>query len=337
MTKFPRPIFLVNAPRSGSTLLTLILDAHPAIAVPSPAWLYEIVRPFLYSYGDLSKPENIRELAQDILDSETIKQWNTGFSAGDLVKASRENSFKGLFAALHEHYADGFGKSRWGEKTPRNSFWVDEIKADFPDAQFVHIVRDGRDMAIDIAQTTAMRPRSVYAGAFVWRDFVSAIRISAAKLNKENYYEFRYEDLCADPELTLKKLCDYLGEDFDPVMLAHFETKRTKEWTATSHHSKAGKPITTEFCEMYKTRLTERDISALDAEIGDLLKTYGYPVNEKSVALPEREAMQIAESDVVTGPRYDSYRSELEQRRIKRKERGVYSDADRTQLLRSLI
>ena len=73
MPDFSRPVFIVSAPRSGSTLFRLILDAHPRLAVPSPAWLYEMVYPYLYSYGDLASPENLTALAEDIFENPFIK------------------------------------------------------------------------------------------------------------------------------------------------------------------------------------------------------------------------------------------------------------------------
>ena len=215
MPDFSRPVFIVSAPRSGSTLFRLILDAHPRLAVPSPAWLYEMVYPYLYSYGDLSSPENLMALAEDIFENPFIKNMKLDITPRDLVSASTEPTFRGLYDALHRHYAERAGKERWGEKSPRNSFWMEEIKGDFPDAQFVHIVRDGRDMAIDIADSPEMLPENIYSGAHVWKDFTGAAHESGKRMGESDYYVIRYEDLCAEPENALKKLCEFLGEDFD--------------------------------------------------------------------------------------------------------------------------
>ncbi len=144
-----KPIFIISSPRSGSTLLRLIMDAHPRIAVPPPAWLYDFFQPFIYSYGDLSVPENLYALAQDMIDTPTIQRWPVKSSAADLVEKAAEPSFPGLYDALHVLYAEANGKERWGEKSPRNALWVDEIQKDFTDAQFIHLIRDGRDSAID--------------------------------------------------------------------------------------------------------------------------------------------------------------------------------------------
>ncbi len=334
---FVKPIFIVSAPRSGSTLLRLILDAHPNIAIPSPAWLYEYIRPYLYSFGDLGRESNFRELVRDMIEMPTIGRWPVEFAVDEVVAACPARSFKAVYEYLHVRDASAKGKSRWGEKSPRNSYWIDEIKADFPDAQFIHIVRDGRDMAIDISQSVSMRPCSVLMGAQYWQHYVTAIRDSFTRLDPADRYEIKYEALCADPKAELSALCEFLGEEFDSAMLRHHESNSTKAWAANAQHGSTGRPITTEYCELYKRRLPERDVRVLEGAIAELLREYGYPLCGKPQALPRREAWQILESDMISSRSNDPYRSELEQRRLQRKARDVYADADRASLLRSLF
>ncbi|HAT35793.1 MAG TPA: hypothetical protein DCS82_08760 [Rhodospirillaceae bacterium] len=337
MSDFQKPIFIVSSPRSGSTLLRLILDAHPNIAVPSPAWIYEFVYPFLYSYGDLSDETNFRELAHDMIDMPTIKEWMVDFTVDEVVEKCAEPSFKEAYAYLHEKDAAAKGKVRWGEKSPRNGYWIEEIKSDFPDAQFVHIIRDGRDMAIDISQSQSMRPCSVLMGVHFWKHYVSGITTDLAKLDAGDAFTIKYESLCADPGTELKNLCDFLGEDFDETMLRHNETPSTKKWAAIGNHKATGAPISTDYCEMYKTRLKGTDAQVLESVIGDLLQQYDYPVSGSPETLPTRLEAQIIESDMISAPHNDIYRTELEKKRLARKERGVYSDDDRKSMLRSLF
>ncbi len=336
MPDFSRPVFIVSAPRSGSTLFRLILDAHPRLAVPSPAWLYEMVYPYLYSYGDLSSPENLAALAEDIFESPFIKNMKLDITPQDLVSAAAEPTFRGLYDALHRHYAENTGKERWGEKSPRNSFWMEEIKGDFPDAQFVHIVRDGRDMAIDIADSPEMLPENVYSGAHVWKDFTGTAHESGKRMGESDYYVIRYEDLCAEPESELKKLCEFLGEDFDGQMLAHHETDSSKSWSSLPNHVKSGRPISTQYCEMYKTRLPADDVSALEEVMGDLLVEFGYPVGGSAEPIPEKLAAQLMESEMISAPRVIAYRKWHADRRRERLEEGVWKLEERKSLLRSL-
>jgi len=327
-----KPFFIVSAPRSGSTLLRLILDAHPRLAVPPPGWLFDMVYPYLFSYGDLKQRANLLALAEDMLRAPTVSRWPIKVSPDALADAAREPSFSGIYEALHVAYASAGGKQRWGEKTPRNSFWMDEIRALYPGAQFIHIVRDGRDQAIDISDSL-LWPYSVYSGANLWQRYVSAVRESAARLPAGAFLEVRYEDLCAAPEKTIRALCGFLGEAFDPVMLSPHETRSARAWSEHPLHAKTAQPISTKFCEMYKTRLPGSDVAVLDALIGDTLKRFGYAVSSAASPAPARLASQLLESDTVTNPENLPYRRWHEERRKARKAAGVWSDADRKSLL----
>ena len=225
-----RPFFIVSAPRSGSTLLRLILDAHPRLAVPPPDWLFDLVYPYLYSYGDLRERVHLLALAEDMLNTPTVEKWPVKPTARELVNLAGDTSFAALYAALHDGYARAEKKARWGEKTPRNSFWIDEIHALWPDAQFIHIVRDGRDQAIDISDSL-LWPYSVYSGAHLWQRYVNAVRDAATRLAPGSFFEIRYEALCADTQSSVRQMCDFLGESFDECMLRPHETRSARAWS----------------------------------------------------------------------------------------------------------
>lgn len=335
MSAGDRPFFVVSAPRSGSTLLRLMLDAHPRLAVPPPGWLFDMVFPFLYSYGDLRQRANLLALAEDILQTPTVGKWPGKPAAEALADAAETPSFAGVYAALHRAYAQAEGKARWGEKTPRNGFWMDEIRVSFPDAQFIHIVRDGRDQAIDISDSL-LWPNSVYSGASLWQRYVNAIRESASRLPADGYCEIRYEDLCGNTEATVRKLCEFLREPFDARMLSPHETRSAKNWSTHPLHAKTAQPISTRFCEMYKTRLPAADVAVLDGLIGETLKRFGYPLSNARGAISPRLAAQFLESDTVTNPENVAYRCWHEERRRERKARGVWKDDDRDSRLWSM-
>jgi len=332
MAGVARPFFVVSAPRSGSTLLRLILDAHPRLAVPPPGWLFDLVYPYLFSYGDLAQPSNLLALAEDMLQTPTVGKWPTRPAPQELVRGAREPTFAALYEALHRAYASAEGKQRWGEKTPRNSFWMDEIAALFPGAQFIHIVRDGRDQAIDISDSI-LWPYSLYSGANLWQRYVSAVRESADRLPAGAFVELRYEDLCAAPEVSIRRLCDFLHEDFDSRMLAPHQTCSARAWSAHPLHARTAQPISTAYCGMYRRRMPAADVATLESLIGASLERFGYPLSAPPRPLPARLAAQLLESDTVTNPENLPYRRWHEERRRERKARGIWSDADRDSFL----
>lgn len=335
MADADRPLFVVSAPRSGSTLLRLMLDAHPRLAVPPPGWLFDLVYPYLYSYGDLRRRENLLALAEDMLATPTVGKWPAGPTAAALADAAAAPTFAGLYAALHAAYARAEGKARWGEKTPRNAFWIDEIRGLFPEAQFIHIVRDGRDQAIDISDSV-LWPNSVYSGAKLWQRYVTAIREAATRLPADAWHEVRYEDLCAAPEAAMRALCRFLGEEFDGRMVSPHETRSAKSWSGHPLHAKTAQPISTRYCGMYRTRLPPGDVAALESLIGETLQRFGYLLSGSPQPLAQVAAARMLESDTVTNPENVAYRRWHEERRRERKTRGVWNDGDRKSLLWSI-
>ena len=209
---------------------------------------------------------------------------------------------------------------------------MDEIRTLFPDAQFIHIVRDGRDQAIDISDSM-LWPYSVYSGAYLWQRYVLSVRDFARELPADAYLEIRYEDLCAAPEPTVRKLCEFIGEPFEQRMLSPHDTPSARAWSTHPLHAKTARPISTQYCGMYKTRLPASDVAALEALIGPTLQRFGYTPAGATRPLAARLANRMLESDTVTNPENVAYRRWHEERRKQRREQGVWADGERTSLL----
>ena len=323
-----RPIFIVCCPRSGSTLLRLILDSHPRLAVPPPAWLFHYIYPYLYSYGDLGVEENVRALIEDALKTPAIEGWPIDPKVEEVREEMRTASFAEMYAAFHRIYARPKGKERWGEKTPRDCFYMADIKEMYPDAQFIHILRDGRDSAIDISDSI-LWPNGLYAAAQMWRQFVEAAEEESKALGAEACITVKYEDLCTDPEATIQRLCSFLGEEFAPQMLAHHETESTRQWAQAPVHAKTVRPINTDYVGMYKNRLRPGDRAVLDGLIGSMLRETGYPVEGESMKLSRRDKQKILENDTLSNPKAIDYKRWHEARRKERRELGVWKDSDK--------
>jgi len=326
-----RPVFVLSAPRSGSTLFRLILNAHPALAFPPPAWLYEFLRGFVYSYGDLSDERNLMALAEDFLNAPTIRKGAFGVEPKSLVDEARESSFAGLYEAIHRVWAARQGKTRWGQKSPRNAFWMREILEDFPNAQFIHIVRDGRDVTLDLSDSKNFRPDNLYAGAHLWRRYVGTIEAARDRLQlgPDTLLEIRYEDLCADPESVCRKICDFLGEDWSDEMLAHHRSDDAQSWASDETHAKSGRPITTEYCGMWRKRLIGRDLDMVTTVQRSLLERFGYETTGSDWSPDALDAAQWFENEIPTSVANHAYKNDLQLKRRKRADDGIYDPAAR--------
>jgi hypothetical protein len=209
---------------------------------------------------------------------------------------------------------------------------MEEIRELFPGAQFIHLVRDGRDVAIDLADANFW-PDTVHGGAIRWRDCMRAVAALAPNFGPESLLEVRYEELCRDPETVLKQICEFLGEDFDPMLLEHHRSESSKGWSQNPLHANAGKPITTEFVDMYKHRLPAADLEAIEALIGDDLRQAGYPVSENPQPMPGRLEAQLIEADMISGLDKFQYKSWHKARRAERKKKGMWNDDSRDSVL----
>lgn len=190
----PRPIFIVGCHRSGTTLLRLILDSHEHISCgPETRFL-----------ADLSKV--------------TGEGWPR-MSLYGFPKEYWYEKFAELFSDFQSEYARQRGKPRWADKTPLYALHLDFIDALFPDCQIVHVIRDGRDVV------ASHRDRWGYLAAVKavdkWPKYVKKARAFGRSMPSDRYTEVRYEHLVADTEPTLRKLLEFLGEPWDPAVLAH--------------------------------------------------------------------------------------------------------------------
>jgi hypothetical protein len=215
----PMPI-IVGAPRSGTTLLRFMLDAHPDLAIP-PETGFLTVGPTLKGSGDKLR----RRFFESVTQFEpTTPAWPDFEISADLFwQALNEISPFDVsegFRAFYRLYAARFGKQRYGDKTPIYSLNIDTIRALLPEARFVHIVRDGRDVALSLRQMWFSPSQDFEALASYWGDFVQGAR--HAGMGRSDYFEVRYEDLIQNTEATLSLVCERLKLSFDPAMLSYY-------------------------------------------------------------------------------------------------------------------
>ena len=121
--------------------------------------------------------------------------------------------------AFYELYAEHQGKPRWGDKTPGYTMYMGRISRTLPEARFVHVIRDGRAVALSRMRTLALRPTEMSKVANRWQKRVRKARAKGADL--DHYLEIRYEALVREPEATLREVCDFIDLAWDPAMLEY--------------------------------------------------------------------------------------------------------------------
>lgn len=186
------PVFVVGCQRSGTTMLRLILDSHSRISCgPETRFLEDLERVVGQDWNRLSQYGFTQE------------EWLQRISA--------------FFGGIQQDYAASRGKARWADKSPRYAMKLDFVLRVFPDAQVVHVIRDGRDVAVSHRKRFGYW--SCVKSTVKWPRYVRTARDAGAALPPDRYHEVRYEDLVSDQEKTLRGLMDFLGEQFEPEMM----------------------------------------------------------------------------------------------------------------------
>jgi hypothetical protein len=334
------PFFIVGSERSGTTLLMAILGHHSRLAVPEVAWYYPRFRAFLHTYGDLADGARFRTLV-----SEMIFGLKTPFFGLDLNPATivdellariETKTFAGAYGAILDLYARAVGKPRWGEKTPHNLFYVEEILADFPDAKFIHLVRDGRDVAVEQLRS-AFGPRNVYAAALIWRRTQEVAARWRAELPFDRWLDVSYEELAARPEAVVRDVTRFLGEDHEPTTLDFHRGPIAQRRAKTRDHAALGRPVSTDYVGLYRRHLGAHDQGVFNYVAGEALRRAGYETEAAPVAVSTEEAALSLELDgriraaTLDAPEghivYESYNDWLIDQREERRRRGIWTKA----------
>ncbi|MDI6710266.1 MAG: sulfotransferase [Thermoanaerobacterales bacterium] len=337
-----KPIFVIGAERSGTTLLMAMLGCHPRIAVPEVGWLWPRFYPYLYSYGDLNNDENFRTLADEMLFGLNHDLWgmklNPRTAVDEIVGMVRERSFAGIYCAMHERFAQEQGKPRWGQKTPHNLYFVGPIKEAFPQAQFIYIVRDGRDASVDYLESS-FGPMNIFCAAESWKMCWNFVKPWREKLTPQgDWLDVKYEDLCRKPEEVLRKVCEFLGEEYSTAMLDFYKTDIGKNRGSTRDHKPLGHAVSDRYVGIYKRLLSIRDQQVFAAVAGKELEEAGYTNDVEPIEItPEDEALwrerdgriRAALLDGTEGHiLFESYRDWLVDQREARRRRGIWKEED---------
>jgi hypothetical protein len=337
-----RPIFVIGAPRSGTTLIMAMIGNHSRIAVPEVGWLFPRFYPYLYSYGDITKEENLRTLAEEMIFSLNKPFWgmkvNPRTIVDEILDRIKERSFAGIYCAMHELYAERNGnKPRWGQKTPNNAFFIGPIMECFPNAQFIFIVRDGRDMCTDFLESS-FGPNNIFCAAEYWTLVQNAVKPWRDKLNSDQWLDIKYEDLVREPQTVLSKVCDFLGETYEPSMLDFWKSDIAKTRGENPDHKPLASPVSDKYVGIYKRLLSLRDQQIFAAVAGKEMEEAGYSVDVDPIEISEQDKERYREWDGRIRAalldsewghiRVESYVDWLEDERQRRKMEGIWKDED---------
>jgi len=271
-----RPIFLVGCPRSGTTLLTAMLHAHPRIAMPAETRFLLPAYRTRAQYGDLRVAENRRRLAEDLVaDPGRFHELHLDRDAMIEKLVAAPPTLGTAFGTIWREFAHSRGKARWGEKRP--AYWRDMgvILRLFPDAQVVHLVRDGRACVASLKKVHWWKGGALGAMS-TWNLADASLRRLGRRLPPDSYHRLRYEDLLADPRRELTRLCAFLGERFDEAMLDHTRAADDIVASYKTWHERTRGALDPDRIEAWRRELTPDEIGLFETVARRAMRRNGY-------------------------------------------------------------
>jgi len=268
------PFFILGAPRSGTSLLSRILNSHPVIAVPDETKIFETFVPLLHLYGDLEHPARLGRLLDDVLAWRWVRRIPNLPHRDAVLTNLKRRSLGGVFEALLSTWARNEGKQCWGEKSPNHVFWWHFMSESFPDARVIHIVRDGRDVALSLIKAP-FGPKTVAAAAHRWVQFVERVRKIGSSIRADRYIEIRYEDLLSRPSEVITRVLALLGQPFDPAVLQFHVDARPVD-TDPVNNANILRPIQVMNKDKWRSALDNSSLKIFEAIAGSTLEACGY-------------------------------------------------------------
>jgi hypothetical protein len=270
-----QPFFVVGAQRSGTTMLRLMLNQHPHLCVPFESGFIPVFERRLGQYGDLRDPRNAARLVRDIAAYPKVSKGEL-LADPEAVLGQPITGYPDLVRAIFTVYAERKGKARWGDKTPAYVTELDVLWRLFPGCRILHLVRDGRDVALSVRRLS-WGSRNLPHIAADWAGKVVLAHKIGGVLG-DHYLALRYEDLVRDPEAALRVVCRFLGEPYDPAMLRYERTAK-QEMPADSlrwHRSSVRRPDPARAAE-WRHAMSRADRIIFEQIAGEALELFGYP------------------------------------------------------------
>jgi hypothetical protein len=265
------PVLILGVRRSGTTLLRVMLDGHSQLAIPDESYFLPQIAD---RHGDPIDPD---AFADDLARLPTLREWEV--DASEVRTRLRLGMTVGeAVSQVYLAYAERQRKSRWGDKTPMYMQHLPMLERLFPDAGYVHLIRDGRDAALSflampegVVTRTWAHPASAADFACQWRSEVKAARALGRRVGRR-YLEVRYERLAAEPEATLRSICSHVELPFEAGMLDY---AGRVDVSAKPHQQRLRQPPTTGVRD-WRTQMSADDVEGFEHVAGDLLAELGY-------------------------------------------------------------
>jgi len=262
------PVFILGAPRSGTTFLSGLLDSTSYGAPFETQFITKYFKK-LDNYGDLNVLMNFSRLVKDILDERAVMQWNLEIDIPTFFEEfNGDVTYSKLVDKLCLKEAGKKGLTSWGDKTPHYLTDVEIIYEMFPDSKYIYIVRDGRDVALSLLKK-GWGPNNIFTGAKYWVELNKENDCLDEIKRKDNLLFLKYEDLLDNVELYVNNIYEFLETTIDKEKHRQYSHRVLK-----GNYNK------------WKSMLSDSQIKVFELVAADTLNRFGYKATHSKGKVP---------------------------------------------------
>jgi hypothetical protein len=258
-------------------MLAVIIDRHSRVAIPPETQFFN---EFMPDNADRLKVSSKMEWVELALSDRRIADLNLDRNGVLNLFAGCEKTPYSLFAAILQAYADDRHKARPGEKSPTHLKYVPQILSAYPEAKVICIVRDGRDVVRSlekVAWAEPGNPRRFRLFCMQWSDAAQKAVEYSNRFSRDKFCIVKYEEILSEPENQIARLCEFIGERFEPSQLApDKKTGVVPEWEA-DWKGKASHSIDKSRVHAWRIEADNAQVWAMNSMMGKMLRKFGYP------------------------------------------------------------
>jgi sulfotransferase family protein len=273
------PVFIVGCARSGTTLLRLMLSAHPRISISSEgAYIYHL-RPKLASYGDLSDPKRLEALYRDILPFLEAEKFLSPPAFEQFLDWARQfgtepRSIMTFYGTWEARVTGKEALAWWGDNAPYHVYHIPYFKRLFPCSKFILMIRDPRDVYASLQ--AAWPGETAESLAMLWERCLLDGLLAASCLGDSTVKQVRYEDLVTHPRAQLEEICEFLDVEYTDAMLRFHEIEAARNLSSLDHHRNVVKPVFTSSVGKYRQILSREESDALRSRLYGPMRLLDY-------------------------------------------------------------
>lgn len=273
-------LFMIGTQRSGSNLLRLMLNQQPSIASPHPPHILERFMPLLPGYGDLEDDQNFELLIDDVcrmIEANPVAWTGINLDRALVKTCCFERSLMAVYGAVHDLMTETKGALVWCCKSLANVHYLPEIGQFFPDARYLYLHRDGRDVAVSFRKAV-VGEKSFYHIAKNWHQEQQLALAHQQRVDKDSFFRLGYEALTRDSEQVLRKMMHHFNIPFKEEMLEFNISEEAKQTAKCgSLWANVKQPVIKNNTGKFLKEATPEEVRTFELVAGKSLDDLGYP------------------------------------------------------------